>query len=169
MSDETDTTRTAEIPLTQGQSALVDDADAAAVLAHKWYAQRCRQAFYAARNAHRPDGSRTVLKLHTFLTGWPLVDHINGNSLDNRRANLRPATNAENMRNRRRQRNNTSGFKGVSFHKAMGKWRAQISLEGRRRHLSYHATVDDAARAYDVAALDLHGEFATLNFPDGQP
>lgn len=159
---------TIEIPLTQGQVALVDDRAAVAVLAHKWYANRSRHAFYASRAIRHPDGTRATLKLHTFLTGWPLTDHINGNTLDNRRANLRQATNAENMHNRRRYANNTSGFKGVTFHKATGMWRAQISLDGRRIQLSHYATAEDAARAYDAAAREYFREFAYLNFPTGE-
>lgn len=160
---------TVEVPLTRGKVALVDEEDAAAVLAHKWYTRRVRDAFYAARSLPRVDGVQREQRLHTFLTGWPLVDHRNGDGLDNRRANLRAATNAENMRNRRRYANNTSGFKGVSFHKATGKWRAQINLSDRRSHLGSHATAADAARAYDAAAREHFGEFAYLNFPTERP
>lgn len=156
---------TVEVPLTRGQVALVDEEDAPAVLAHKWYTRRVRHAFYAARSLPRVGGVRREQRLHTFLTGWPLVDHVNGNGLDNRRANLRPATNAENMRNRRRYANNTSGFKGVTFDKAKGRWKAQIRLDGRRRYIGRYDTAEEAARAYDAAARELHGEFARLNFP----
>lgn len=157
---------TVEIPLTQGMAALVDDEDAERVLAQgKWYAHRNRHAFYALRMSRRPDGSRQTIGLHTFLTGWPLVDHINGDGLDNRRANLRPATDTENRRNARRRTDNTSGFRGVHWHKARGTWRARISVDGQRVCLGYHPTADAAARAYDAAALVHHGEFAHLNFP----
>lgn len=158
---------TAEIPLTQGLVTLVDQDDASTVLGQgKWYAHRNRHVIYALRMARRPDGSRYTLALHTFLTGWPLVDHINGDGLDNRRGNLRPATDAGNRRNARLRTDNTSGFKGVYWYKSREKWRAKIYVDGQGKCLGYHATPEEAARAYDAAARELHGEFARLNFPD---
>lgn len=155
-----------EIPLTQGLVALVDEADAEAVTQHKWYAAReYKTTFYALRKIRRPDGTYVGLRLHGFLTGWPLVDHINRDGLDNRRANLRPATTAENSRNALRLPSNTSGFKGVTWHKQARKWQAQIGVDGRRRHLGLHACLEAAAEAYDDAAREFHGEFARLNFP----
>lgn len=152
-----------QIPLTLGYVALVDDEDYDRVMAAgKWHARPDRKSTYARRTIGT-NGRRRNVYLHSVLTGWPLVDHANGNGLDNRRANLRPATNAENQRNRPVQANNTSGFKGVGLHR--GKWRAQIKLDGKRRHLGYFATPDEAGRAYDDAARELHGEFARLNFP----
>lgn len=157
---------TLRIPLTQGLVTLVDEADHEQVVAAgRWSAHRDCNTFYATRNARRDDGSYAMVALHTFLTGWPLIDHINGDGLDNRRANLRQATHAENMRNRRIGSNNTSGFKGVSLHKASGRWVAQICADNVRHHLGYHDTPTEAAIAYDAAARELHGEFAWLNFP----
>lgn len=157
---------TREIPLTQGKVALVDDEDAELVLAHRWCASKDRTTFYAMRaSGSRSDGTRKITRLHTFLTGWPLVDHINGNGLDNRRANLRPASHSENLRNQRLSRANTSGYKGVVWHRASKRWHARIKLNGRTISLKYHATPEDAAHAYDAAAVELHGEFARLNFP----
>lgn len=157
------------IPLTQGLVALVDEADHEQVVAAgRWSAHRDCNTFYATRNARRGDGSYAMVALHTFLTGWPLTDHINGDGLDNRRSNLRPATHAENMRNRRIGSNNTSGFKGVSLNRRTGRWAACIVADGRRNWLGYHATPEAAARAYDAAARELHGEFAWLNFPKAE-
>lgn len=155
-----------EIPLSQGLVALVDGEDYEQVMAAgRWFAQRNRGTFYARRNIQLPDRTRTMLNLHTFLTGWSYVDHHNGNGLDNRRVNLRPATHAENNRNQRLRRDNGSGFKGVTWYKATRRWQAQIRHGGQRRHLGYHGTSEDAARAYDAAAREFHGEFARLNFP----
>jgi HNH endonuclease/AP2 domain len=155
---------TVEIPLTRGYVALVDDDDAPAVLAAgKWYAKTDRRSTYARRTTRREDGTRTVLSLHTFLTGWSYVDHRNGDGLDNRRQNLRPATNEENGRNRRLHRNNRSGFRGVAW--VRGRWQARISHEGRMRYLGRYPDPVSAARAYDEAARELRGEFARLNFP----
>ena len=154
-----------EIPLTQGYVAIVDSEDAEAVLAFRWHARPCARGVYAGRNTRRPDGRRAPQLLHTFLTGWSYVDHRNGDGLDNRRANLRETTRAENMRNRRRNLNSTSGYKGVGWHKVAQKWWASIQADGRRRHIGLYPTAEEAALAYDAAARDLHGEYATLNFP----
>jgi hypothetical protein len=91
------------------------------------------------------------------------VDHVHGDVTDNRACALRWATHAENMRNSRRPRHNTSGFKGVYFEKARCKWRADISVDGRRRNLGLFDTVEAAGRAYDEASRRLHGEFSRTN------
>jgi hypothetical protein len=87
------------------------------------------------------------------------------NGLDNRRSNLRPATPSQNSGNARRPSDNTSGFKGVTFYGRTGRWRAYIGGHLRQRHLGYFRTAEEAARAYDEAAIDTWGEFAHLNFP----
>jgi len=93
------------------------------------------------------------------------IDHINGNGLDNRRENLRLAGRGQNQCNRGKQSNNTSGFKGVTWHKNLNKWEAGISISGKRYHVGFYKTPEAAARAYDDAAKKYHGEFARLNFP----
>lgn len=112
--------------------------------------------------------------MHRFLFGlqsfeptvkpgrWPLVDHRNGNGLDNRRSNLRLATQAQNMSNRGRPTNNTSGYKGVSAGR-LGGWRAYITSRGKRLDIGTFASKEEAAEAYNAKALELHGEFARLN------
>lgn len=164
----TETLDCVEVPLTRGLVAMVDQADADRVLAHRWHAHRPDPdgPHYAERTERRPDGTRGTVRLHAFLTGWPLVDHVNGDGLDNRRSNLRPATDAQNGRNRGANRNNTSGYKGVSLDKRRGTWAAALWVAGRKHHLGTHATPEAAAHAYDHAAVELHGEFARLNFPD---
>ena len=94
------------------------------------------------------------------------VDHINGNPLDNRKSNLRICTNAENQRNRGVNKNNTSGYKGVCWAKQNKKWKARIKHNGKLIHLGYYKDKEEAARAYDKKAKELHGEYAYLNFPD---
>lgn len=153
---------TREIPLTRGAVALVDDEDYERVACHRWY---CEPHGYAARK----DGDRKVY-MHRFVFDDPSVaqvDHINGDRLDNRRANLRAASSANNQRNRKKiYREQTSRFKGISFHPRTGTWFAYITVEGKRHSLGYHHDEIRAARIYDRAALHFFGEFARLNFPD---
>jgi HNH endonuclease len=92
------------------------------------------------------------------------VDHINGDGLCNLRENLRVCTKAENMRNRGKQINNTSGYKGVYFNKHAKKFSAQIKLYGKAIYLGLYDSPVEAARAYDAKARELFGEFAVTNF-----
>lgn len=96
-----------------------------------------------------------------------IVDHVNRNSLDNTRANLRHADNASNLRNRPRQVNNRSGFKGVSWSKVSQKWATEITRDGKKHYLGLFDDKEDAARMYNFWSADLHGEFAYLNKIDG--
>lgn len=100
-----------------------------------------------------------------FYGKWPdrQVDHINGDRSDNRISNLRLATNSENLCNRRKPRNNTSGYKGVSWIKRYGAWQATIRVKGKNKNLGLFATREGAADAYRQAALRYHGEFANLD------
>lgn len=96
------------------------------------------------------------------MTGnWPKhqIDHVNGVRDDNRFSNLREATNSQNNRNRIKQANNTSGFKGVSFHNQMKRWRSSIMANGMSKHLGLFDTREEAYSAYCAAADNLHGEF----------
>ena len=164
------------IPLTQGKVAVVDDEDAE-LSQLRWHVLPGRRTTYAKRNARRDDGRRETEQLHRAV--WarahpdepiPIqLDHRDGNGLNCRRENLRPATRSENIRNQRVRITNTSGFKGVCWQKTRCRWQAQIGVTtkgDRTNHwLGYFATHEDAARAYDDAARKLHGEFAALNFP----
>ena len=94
-----------------------------------------------------------------------LVDHKNCNSLDNRKSNLRFATRAENIQNRRKKKNTTSRFVGVNFSKPESKWRSRITYQGKRIQLGRFDSEIEAARVYDEAAKKYYGEFARLNFP----
>lgn len=160
------------IQLTQGQVAIVCDCHAHLVERHEWNAHRDAhtKSFYAVRNTSRDEqahGAPSRLLMHRIINDTPKgleTDHKNRNTLDNRCSNLRSATHSENGRNRKLQYDNTSGFRGVHWRKDRGKFRAQVKVNGKHKHLGYFAYAVDAARAYDAAARELHGEFARLNF-----
>lgn len=151
------------IPLSQGAFALVDADDYdALVAAGPWHLKPNKYNRYA-RSTDR--GGRKRLYMHSLLTGWRLTDHINGDGLDNRRANLRPATDSQNQANKKKPVDNTSGFKGVYFKRDANGWIAKIVVRGKFIYLGRFASAEDAARAYDAAALEHFGEFARINFP----
>ena len=93
---------------------------------------------------------------------WPAseLDHVDGNRANNSIGNLRLASRKENCFNQGKRQHNTSGFKGVSWHHGIGKWRARIAVENGRRHLGYFDSPDAAGRAYEAAATKYHGAFA---------
>lgn len=158
-----------EIELTQGKIALVDDEDFERVNQFKWRAHFNGYHWYARRDIRLENGKRTVQHMHRFVRGIEhgdprQVDHINrSETLDNRRSNLRIATRSQNLQNRDKQKNNTSGWKGVCWHKASKKWVAKINHQGKRFDLGLFDTTTAAAAAYNDAALMFHGKFAVLN------
>ncbi len=104
--------------------------------------------------------------MHRLLLCPPMemqIDHVNGNKLDNRKSNLRTCTASENQHNQGLQINNTSGYKGVIWIVSRDLWRAQIKINSKQIYLGYFKNPNDAARAYNGAAIKLHGEFACLN------
>lgn len=156
---------TVEVPLSRGYVAFIDAADADLVLPYKWYARPHRRTVYAIRNTRRENGSHTTQSLHRLLTGYARTDHINGDGLDNRRSNLREVTHGQNNQNSRRRLDNLATFKGVGWDKHRAAWRARINVDGKRCHVGFFPTAEEAARAYDSAAREMHGEYAALNFP----
>lgn len=150
-----------EIALSNGRGvALVSDVDFDALSAFKWH---LHSAGYAYR-AQKRGGKQTNFLMHREVLSAPkgvLVDHINGNRLDNRRENLRLATYSENGRNKPAVQG-SSTLKGVSWHTSRGKWRAVIKVNRVSRHIGYFATEAEAAAAYAAAAKELHGEFARV-------
>lgn len=156
------------VPLSRGLSAVIDDADAEAVLSMCWHANPHRNTWSAVHSLC-VRGSRKTLFLHRFLMRPPAglwVDHINGDGLDNRRSNLRVCTRQENSRNRNANGQSRQPFKGIEPRDL--RWVARINVNGRRIYCgATYATPEEAARAYDRAALEHYGEFARLNFPSG--
>jgi hypothetical protein len=156
-----------EIPLTQGQVALIDDEDFELVSQYKWCARWSpgMRSYYAVTTIRKPDGKRIHLQMHRLIMNaqkGEQVDHINHNTLDNRKSELRICNASENQHNRGKNLNNSSGNKGVYAHKASGKWQAQIALNGKTIHLGLFATKEEAYTAYCNAALELHGEFSKV-------
>lgn len=103
---------------------------------------------------------RIIWKMFTGHEPVALIDHRNGDGNDNRIANLRPATRTENNQNARKQSNNKSGFKGVSWHRHAKRWVAQIRVDGRKICLGYFRNAEDAHKAYCIAAARYHGQYA---------
>lgn len=150
---------TAYVPLTKGAVAVIDAEDAPDVGRFNWHlAERGSGLLYAARSVQK-DGQRSLVYLHMQICPTEKqVDHRDGDGLNNRRLNLRPATGAQNVANMKMHARNRSGAKGVWRHGR--KWRATIQRNGKNWHLGGFDTVEEASAAYQAAARELHGEFA---------
>jgi hypothetical protein len=159
-----------QIELTRGMSCLVDDEDYARLSEHRWYASPCGDRFYAGRMIVR-DGKRMLLHMHReLILDADTVDHINGNSLDNRRRNLRPASHSENQANKGkpRTRSPVSRFKGVALNRGRNaSWYAYHVQDGKKIRLGSFPNEIAAALAYDRAVRQRDGAFARPNFPYG--
>lgn len=156
-----------EIKLTRGKSTIVDDKLFDELNKYKWTTAKCKDTYYAIRASSRKPKRKSIL-MHVQIMGTPKgmeTDHVNHNGLDNRIENLRVCSNTQNKHNRLIYSNNKSGYKGVTWFKPVKKWRASIVVNKKQIVLGYFANIEDAARAYDEAAIENFGEFASTNFP----
>jgi hypothetical protein len=152
-----------KIELTRGYYALVDDEDFEELNQFKWSYHHG----YAVRNSPYVNGKRKELFMHRVILNTPEgmeTDHINGIRWDNRRDNIRIVTKSQNQWNRNRYKNSVSKYKGVYWSKRWKRWYAGISYKGKNLYVGCFKCEEDAARAYDKRAKELHGEYARLNF-----
>jgi len=164
------------INLTQGQVAMVDDADFDEMNQWKWCAMwnPGTKSFYAVRNTSRKLGKRQTILMHREILGLKYGDkrqgdHINHRTLINCRCNLRICSNRQNQHNRRKHetrngKSYSSIYKGIYWFKRRKKWHARIEHNGKQVCLGYFTSEIEAARAYDAAAVQLFGDYAKLNF-----
>lgn len=154
------------LPLTRGKNAVVDSLDFLLVAGFCWHARQDGNGWYAARKA-RYKGTAHTLYLHRVIMrakDGQQIDHIDGDGLNCRRSNLRFCNHSQNQANRRLQ-GGTSRYRGVS--RNGGTWYASIKVDGRSRKLGRHETEREAALAYDRAAIEEFGEFASVNIQPG--
>ena len=157
-----------EIPLSKGKFAIVDDHWYDELMKYKWY----EHEGYAVRKIRLPGNKFQTIRMHRVVARCDdpnmIVDHINGNKLDNREENLRIATKEENNRNVKKTWTGTSRYKGVTHNPRSEKpWVAQIGYGNKRIYLGSFYTEEEAANMYNLAAKELYGEFAELNEIEG--
>lgn len=153
-----------KIELGNGMTTMVDDEDFEMLSRHRWYARKDRNIWYAVRST----SNNVKFRMHRIIANAPngiLIDHINGDGLDNRKINLRFATNSQNQMNRKTS-TSSCGFKGVVFckNKISKPWKSQIVINKSYCFLGYYHTCNEAAMAYDFAAITLFGERSSTNF-----
>jgi hypothetical protein len=151
----------AYVTLTQGYEAIIDAADVLLVEGFNWSAHVNGHTVYGIRSKRNGTKNISIL-LHRAIMGDPNgmeIDHEDGDGLNNRKANLRMATRAENARNRRKNQNNTSGVKSVDWDPVRKKWRARIKVDGKIHYLGRYETIEMAKTAYVAASEKMHGEF----------
>jgi len=153
-----------KIKLTKGKHVLVDETDYEELSKRKWY---CSYSKYATRNSYNKEGKKFSSYMHREILGLKYgdkrqVDHINHNTLDNRRENLRLCSNQQNQFNRKVKKGCTSKYKGVGWRKDKNKWTAQITVGGKNRNLGYFNDEKLAANTYACAAILNYGPFFNI-------
>lgn len=161
-------TEARQIPLTNGGFALVDAADFGWLTGYTWYHSG---RGYALQSSKRP-GKNSGAAMHRIIMNPPkgtVADHVNGDRLDNRRCNLRIVDYLQNAQNRGKNVNSRSKYKGVCWKVENNKWQARIRVNGKQHHIGLYQTEEDAARAYNAAAILNHGDYSRLNIIPGDP
>jgi len=160
-----------EIKLTKGYVALVDDEDFEWLSQWKWCACENKNTVYALHSfKNYKTGKQEMIGMHRFIMGISetyRIDHVDRNGLHNWRENLRRCSDADNQHNKNLYKNNTSGYKGVSYCPYLNKnkpFSAHIGFHNKLINLGYFDSADEAAKAYDEKAKELYGDFANLNF-----
>jgi len=146
-----------EIVLSKGHVALLSDEDSM-LAEHRWCSDTRTNGRVYAKRTVTVSGKAHKIYLHRVVLcagSGDIVDHINGNTLDNRRENLRIVSASKNQLNRGTQRNSKTGVKGVSWHQARRKFRAELQFLGKKRHLGYFLSLQEAEEAYVKAAKEL--------------
>ena len=152
-------------------TVIVDDEDADRVLKYKWrvggkYRKDGTFAVKCVRTTIHEKGKRKTVTLHQFICPSDLIDHINNNPLCNEKSNFRHCSRDENARNRKLQKNNSLGYKGVKrrvLKSGKIRYTARIFILNSEKHLGTYDDIKDAALAYNAGAIRYHGEFARLN------
>jgi hypothetical protein len=150
-----------------GVTAEIDDADATLAAGYSWHLKKRRNGRQYVATSVRTDGNPTTVYLHRLLLGFPKghVDHEDGDTLNNKRSNLRRATVAQNGANTLNWTGaKSSRFKGVYLRKDTGRWEARIGSRPKLNLGSFDSE-EEAARAYDAAKRERYGEFAKTNLP----
>lgn len=153
-----------EIELTQSLTCLIDDGDFSIISAHKWYAKKHGNIFYAYTNLTDSNGKRFSMAMHRLLlnpSSLEQVDHKDRNGLNNCRSNIRICSRSENMINRVLK--NSTGFRGVFLIRKTGRFTGAIQVGKKRIRVGCFKTAKEAAAAYNVKAKEMHGAFAVLN------
>ena len=155
-----------QVRIARNNFALVDDDEYEKIAKRKWYMHKTEKINYARCKMER--GFQYMHRMVTKAKRGEYVDHINQNGLDNRKSNLRICTKSQNGCNRGKDKDNTSGYKGVTYitsrHKRRKRWRAQIVTNKKLICIGYYFTKKEAAIAYDNSAKKYHKEFAKTNF-----
>ena len=151
------------IPLSRGLETIVDENMFEELSKHKWHIHDSRGKLYAYGYIRH---LRRHVKMHRMIINAPSdkdVDHINGDTLDNRKSNLRLCNQSQNQANRKMNKNNKSGYRGVHWDEQGRRWKAQIKVNGKKIGLGLFYDKNEAALAYNIAAKESFGEFASLN------
>jgi hypothetical protein len=155
-----------------GCKVLIDDEDYERVNKYRWHLDRPyfrRTGNFYFKTRPSIDGTRHTWALHHFIFGTPAkgmcLDHVNRNTLDNRKSNFRFATHQQNKYNQKCRKDSTSGYKGVSIQTHCQKYVVRIVYDRKRHSLGTYSDSIEAAKVYDRKAIEVYGEFACTNFP----